>query len=197
MSRVRYLLAEARANGVLAALDLLWVSLFKRNVFQVLALDLSTPRPAIAPRAGIEVRLITIAELRELRSQTGTLSIDFSGDELFGYTHPFVAFVDNQVAAIMWIVLPGQPSRFLDLQEGEVEINYLAVRPEFRGQRLGQHVMAHQVQWAAAANHRRMFVVVDAQNIASLKPMLDLGFRPVEALVHIAWHRPKAQLRHA
>ncbi len=197
MSRVRYLLAEMRANGVLAALDLLWVSLFKRNVFQVLALDLSAPRPAIAPRSGIEVRLLSIAELRELRSQAGTLSIDFHGDELFGYTHPFVAFVDQKVAAIMWIVLPGQPSRFLDLQEGEVEINYLAVIPEFRGQRLGQYLMAHQVQWAADANHRRMFVVVDAQNIASLKPMLDLGFRPVEALVHIAWHRPKAQLRHA
>ena len=57
--------------------------------------------------------------------------------------------------------------------------------------------MGFQVEWAANAGYTRMFTVPNVRNIASLKPMLDLGFRPIEALVHFGMKRPKATLKHA
>ena len=196
-SRMRYLWAKFRANGVLGTLDLLYVSLFKVNVFQVFFIDLRKPVSIPPAPPGIEFKQATPEELQRVRAGVTDLAIDYYCDELFGYTLPFFALVEGQVAAIVWLVLPGQPCRFLDLQDGDVEINYLEVNAAFRGRRIGQHLMAYQIQWAAAAGYKRLFTVPNVENIASLKPMLDLGFRPIEALVHFSFRRPKAALTHA
>lgn len=197
MSRVRYLLAKFRANGIAGTLDLLYASLFKVNIFQVFYIDLRKPLKIPSPPPGIEFRQVSLEELRRVRNENADLAIDYYCDELFGYTLPFFALIDQKVAAIVWLVVAGQSSRFLDLKPGDVEINYLEVDPAFRGRRIAQHLMGYQISWAANAGYTRMFTVPNVQNIASLKPMLDLGFRPIEALVHFSLKRPKASLKYA
>lgn len=65
-----------------------------------------------------------------------------------------------------------------------------------QGRRLGFLLMGNQIAWTREHGYRRVFTVPTVENIASLKPMFDLGFRPIEALRHVAWHRPKATLRY-
>ena len=197
MSRAKYLIAKFRANGVLGTLDLLYVSLLKVNIFQVFYINLQKPLRIPTPPPEIEFSQATLDELRRVRGGAKNLSVDYYCDELFGYTLPFFARVDGHIAAIVWLVLPGQACRFLNMREGDVEINYLAVDPAFRGRRMGQFLMGYQIQWAAQAGYKRIFTVPNVQNIPSLKPMLDLGFRPIEALVHFSFRRPKAALTHA
>ena len=196
LSRARYLASKFRAAGVIGTLDLLYVSLFRVNVFHVLYLDLKGAASDFRPPEGVVFEQPSLDELRRIRSALPERPLEYYCDETFGYTLPFLARVHDRIAAIMWIVLRGQQSRFLDLQEGDVEINYLAVNPDFRGKRLGQHLMAFQIRWAAEAGNKRMFVVPNAENIPSERSMLDLGFRPVEALRHFSVWRPKALLRH-
>jgi GNAT superfamily N-acetyltransferase len=193
-ARLGYLASTFRAKGVLGVADLLWTSLFRVNVFQVFYLDLAAPFTPPAPPDDIVVRPATLDEVRALRSQDADRPVDYHCDTLFGLTLPFVAEVGGQHAAICWLVTHGQFSRFLDLAEGDLEINYLAVGSAFQGRRLGYLLMGHQIAWAKANGYRRMLTVPNVENIASLKPMLDLGFRPIEALRHVANLRPKATL---
>ncbi len=197
ISRIRYLLAKFRASGIPGTVDLLYVSLFKKNIFQVFFLNLNKPLTIPPVPSEIECRQVSLEELQRFRSENEDLPVDYYCDELFGYTLPFFALVNRQVAAVVWLVSAGQTSRFLELQQTDVEINYLEVNRAYRGHRLAQHLMGYQLQWAAEAGYRRVFTVPNVENIASLKPMLDLGFRPIEALVHFSLSRPKAALKHA
>lgn len=193
-SRLGYLASTFRAKGLRGVADLLWASLFRVNVFQVFYLDLEAPfsPPEVPP--DIVVRPATLAEVQALRADGTGRPVDYHCDELFGLTLPFVAEVGGAHAAICWLVTHGQYSRFLDLADGDLEINYLAVGSAFQGRRLGYLLMGHQIAWAKARGYRRMLTVPNVENIASLKPMLDLGFRPIEALRHVATVRPKATL---
>jgi GNAT superfamily N-acetyltransferase len=174
--------------------DLLWASLFRVNVFQVFYLDLRKPYTPPPVPDDIVVRHATVDDVRALRADGTGRPVDYYCDELFGLTLPFVAEVGGQHAAICWLVTHGQYSRFLDLAPGDLEINYLAVGAAFQGRRLGYLLMGHQIAWAKAQGYQRMLTVPNVENIASLKPMLDLGFRPIEALRHMATLRPKATL---
>jgi GNAT superfamily N-acetyltransferase len=196
IGRLRYLASTYRAKGWYGVADILWTSLGRVNVFQVLYVDPTSapPPPPLAP--DIVIRAATLDEVRALRADGTGRPVDYHCDELFGMRLPFVAEVAGAHAAICWLVERGQYSRFLDLEDGDVEINYLAVDAAFQGRRLGFHLMAYQIAWAGQNGYRRVLTVPNVENIASLKPMFDLGFRPIEALRHIAWHRPKATMRY-
>jgi GNAT superfamily N-acetyltransferase len=166
------------------------------NNFLVFHLDLTKTKPAPPPPVGVTLRVGTVEDLRALRATRGDLPVEFYCDETHGFTTPFLAMVDGEVAAIHWLVFPGQRSRFLDMKPGDVELNYNTVLPQYRGRRLGQLLMAYLVDSAREGGHRRLFGVVHAANIAQFKPMLDMGFRPVEVVSHFAMSRPKATLEH-
>ena len=54
--------------------------------------------------------------------------------------------------------------------------------------------MAFIINDALKKNYKRMFGVVHVSNIPQYKPMLRLGFSPVECLTHVFLWRPKAKL---
>ncbi len=190
------LVQSLRARGIVGTIRWVAVGMLRVNNFLVFHLNLQKAKPAPPPPEGVQLRQSSVEELRQIRAARPGLPVEFYCDETHGFTTPFLALCDGQVAAIHWLVFPGQRSRFLDMRPGDVELNYNTVLPEFRGRRLAQYLMAYLVDWARDAGHTRMFGVVHAANIAQFKPMLDLGFRPVEVVTHFAMSRPKATLEH-
>jgi GNAT superfamily N-acetyltransferase len=195
MNRWRQLKQDLRSEGVFGTLKLFAEGYLKVNSFLVFYLDLTKPFAAPAPPPDIELRQGTLSDLQELRRGRTDLPTEFYCDEVFGFKVPMLAFVEGELAAIHWLVSPNEPSRFLSLSQGDVELNYNTVLPQFRGRRLAQLLMAFLISSARDAGHLRMFGVVNVQNVPQFKPMLDLNFRPVETLTHFAFRRPKATLK--
>lgn len=185
-----------RSRGVLETARNIYIGFLKVNSFLVFHLDLRKPQPASEPVEGITLRLASIEELCALRQGMKDLPFEFFCDKTFGFTHPFLAFVNGELAAIHWLVMPGEFSRFLTLGRGDVELNYNTVLPAYRGKRLAQLLMTYVVKWAKDQGNDRMFGIVHVVNIPQFKPMLDMGFRPVETLTHFAVFRPKATLKY-
>jgi ribosomal protein S18 acetylase RimI-like enzyme len=196
LATLRYLNEIRKSRGLAGVLAFLNDSLLKINNFLVFYLDLRKPFTANAAPTGLVMHCASVAELEQLRSGRDDLPYEFYCDQSFGFTLPFLATYEGKLAAIHWLVLPGEYSRFMNLHLGDVELNYNTVLPEFRGKRIAQALMAFVVGYSVEAGYHRMFGVVLVSNIAQFKPMLDLGFRPVENLVHFALRRPKATLQY-
>ena len=63
-------------------------------------------------------------------------------------------------------------------EQGNVELVYMGVVPEARGEGWGMHI-ARQAQWLARqAGRPRLVLAVDAANAPALRIYLALGFRP-------------------
>jgi GNAT superfamily N-acetyltransferase len=185
---------SVKSRGVLGTLRWIAVGPLRVNNFLVFHIDLRKPfSPTPVPET-LELKCSSVEELKRLRSGRDDLPVEFYCDETHGFTKPFLAFSGGEMAAIHWLVMPGQRSRFLDMKPGDVELNYNTVLPPFRGKRIAQILMSYLVSWSASQGHQHMFGVVHAANIPQFKQMLDMGFRPVEVVSHFGLSRPKATL---
>lgn len=183
-----------KSRGVLGTLRWIAVGPLRVNNFLVFHMDLRRPFTPTPVPDGLELRRSSVEELRHLRTGRSDLPVEFYCDQTHGFTLPFLAFSNGELAAIHWLVLPGQRSRFLDMKAGDVELNYNTVLPPFRGKRIAQILMSHIVAQSQTEGHQHMFGVVHAANIPQFKQMLDMGFRPVEVVSHFGFSRPKASL---
>ena len=190
------LVRSIRSRGLLGTLRWFANGYLSVTRFIVFHRDLRVPCPHVPRNPDAELRRVSVEELRAFRDAAGTLPVEFYCDETSGFTTPYVAFVEGRMAAILWMVFPGEGSRFLDLEDGDVEYNYSAVLPAYRGRRLAEDLLAHAVRSCQEEGRlRRMFAVVSAMNVPQYKQMMNLGFEPVEALAHFLTRRPKASLR--
>jgi len=187
--------ASLRARGAAETLRNIYVGYLQVNYFLVFHLNLERLNVLPEIPGDVVIRRLSSDELDAIRLENPELPFEFHCDQVFGFQTAFVAFVNNKVAAIHWLVHHGEFSRFLSLSSSDVEINYNIVLPEFRGRRLAQILMTELIRAASAKGMRRMFGVVHVVNVQQLKPMLDLGFRPVEVLKHFGPWRPKAKLQ--
>jgi ribosomal protein S18 acetylase RimI-like enzyme len=196
MSYLADFVQSVKSRGVLGTARWVAAGFLRVNHFLVFHIDLRrpfTPAP-VDPR--LELRAGTLDELVRLRTGREGLPVEFYCDQTHGFTAPFFAFWEGEIAAIHWLVFPGQRSRFLAMQPGDIELNFIVVLPEFRGHRIAQALMSYMVRWAQDAGFQRIFCVVHGTNIGQFKPMLDMGFRPVEVVSHFGHRRPKATLRY-
>lgn len=192
---VKQLLISINSRGITGTLKWGVDGYFKINNFIIFFRDLSIP---IIKKNRLDVDIIKMSafEIKQLRENFNDLPFEFFCDESHGFTHCYVAFIGNNPAAIHWLVVPGERSRFLHLKEGDVELNYTVVLPRFRGKRIAEHLMEYIIHDAARNNHKRIFCVAHVSNIPQYKPMLRLGFLPVECLTHFFIWRPKAKLNY-
>jgi ribosomal protein S18 acetylase RimI-like enzyme len=63
------------------------------------------------------------------------------------------------------------------MQLGAVELVYLGVTPEFRGQRVGDALVHHALATAFARGFERLFVAVDSRNVPAIGLYLRHGLR--------------------
>jgi ribosomal protein S18 acetylase RimI-like enzyme len=137
-----------------------------------------------------------MSQLKDIRDEKSDYPIEFFCDQTEGFCTPFVAYVNNEPAAINWLVAPGEKSRFLDMKKGDVELNYITVLPAFRGNRLAAALMAYIIDRCKQEGQRRMFCVVHVETLPQYKQLIRLGFEPVEILTHFGPYRPRATLKY-
>lgn len=137
-------------------------------------------------------RRITIDALKSIRDRIGNLPQEFYCDLLYGFTTPFIMEEKGEVAAIHWLVMPGEWSKFMVLKEGEAELNYNIVLPKFRGKRLAEKLMRHILQSLKdEGDVKTVYGVVASSNIAQFKQMVSMGFMPVGVITKFFWTNDK------
>lgn len=195
MLKTQYLLSSLKARGIAGTLKEFSKSYIQANVFVVLYKNLQSPAVQARQNEKIAIKKASLYDLDQIRASK-QLPVEFYCDKSHNFTTPFLAFVNGQVAAIHWVVTKGEYSRFLNLGELDIELNYNIVLPQYRGERLAELLMANIIESYTNGPFKRIFGVVNAENVQQYKPMLRLGFEPVEALRHYWMHRPKATLRY-
>lgn len=185
------------SRGLWGTLQWAYYGYLKVNNFIVFYRDPSLPVDLRLLGKDIEMKNVSLSELRRLRGQHDRLPFEFYCDETQGFKNCYVAISEGHLAAIHWLVGPGENSRFLNLTTGDVELNYNTVLPQFRGRRLAEMLMSFIINDSFNIGVERIFGVVHVSNIPQYKPMLRLGFTPVECLTHFFIWRPKATLRYA
>lgn len=125
----------------------------------------------------------------------------------FSYRHAAVFDRDGAVAGcLIGCPLPEEvapipadmPALFRPLQElenqvpGSWYVNFLAVRPEHRGQGLGTRLLAHADAAARAAGTGRMSVIAVDSNLRALALYARCGYRPaaVRPMIKDGWDGP-------
>ena len=128
------------------------------------------------------IRNVDLKDLKFIRSKYNNLPSEFYSDIKYGFKTPYMAFMNDEPAAIHWLVRKGEMSRFFDLQIGDIELNYFFVVPKFRGFRLSQGITSVMLSDVYEKGYRRILTAVNINNIAQYKPFIRLGFEPVEIL---------------
>ena len=193
--KINMLIQSIKSNGFLKTFNKIIYGYLEVIKFIVFYLNLEDDF-VFLDRSGVTVRKLSIEDLNEARVGNSNFSPEFYCDITHMFSSPFVSYLNDKVAAIIWVVYPGESSRFLGLVNGDVEINYSYVLPEFRGENLISHLMSYVIIYCKKNGLKRMFGVVSATNIPQFKQMLKIGFVPVEALTHFFLKRPKATLRY-
>lgn len=193
--RGRYFLTTIKSNGFYNTAKILLSGYLKINKFIVFYKNLENPFNWSVPMSDVEFHKISLEDLRLLRKERKKLPIQFFCDISHNFSTPYIAYIQGQLAAIDWVVYPGEYSRFLDLKENDVELNYNAVLPKFQGKGLSKLLKALIIKDCIQMGRKRMFVVVNVENIPQYKLLIRLGFEPVEVVTHFGWSRPKATLK--
>lgn len=190
------LIQSVTSRGCGGTLKWIFRSYFTVNEFIVFCKELNKPFYYDFNNQSTIIRKLSLTEYRIIRGNKKNLPVEFYSDQLYNFHNPFVAFVNGDLAAVHWLVLPGEMSRFLMIKDKDVEINYNTVLPKFRGMGLAEKLMAFMILYCCEKGYNRMFGVVNVSNIPQYKQMIRLGFEPIEVLVHFGLHRPKAKLRY-
>lgn len=186
---------SVRTRGIVGTIKWAFSGYVKVNNFIVFHRPAGLP-PAMPANPALSFSTGSLEALQDLRRGRDDLPFEFYCDEVFGFREPYLAFYEDELAAIHWLVRRGEPSRFLTLGEGDAELNYNTVLPRFRGKRIAQALMTHLIRASHARGDARLFGVVHVSNIPQWKQMIDLGFEPVDVVVHFGPFRPKASMRY-
>lgn len=196
MNVVKRLLQSTQSRGGFGTLRWMYYGYLVPNKFLVFYRNLEETFDYSSMYDDITIEKLSINQLKAIRDKRSDYPIEFFCDQTEGFRTPFVAHVNNEPAAIHWLVAPGEKSRFLDLKTGDVELNYNTVLPDFRGNKLAAPLMAYIIDRCKQDGQRRMFGVVHVDNLPQYKQMIRLGFEPVETLSHFGPYRPKATLKY-
>ncbi|RLD36297.1 MAG: hypothetical protein DRI74_09340 [Bacteroidetes bacterium] len=192
--RIKYLINSLRINGLLHTINTINSGYFKLNKFIVFHLEVS--KKYKKKINNLKFMKISIEELKSYRQHCPHLPIQFFCDLSHNFKNPYIAAFGNKIVAIDWLVFPGETSRFLDLDKNEVEMNYNVVLPEFQGKEISRYLKEYMINDCISQAIKRIYVVVNVENIPQCKILIRLGFEPVEVLTHFMWWRPKAKLKY-
>ncbi|MEM7432254.1 MAG: GNAT family N-acetyltransferase [Pseudomonadota bacterium] len=196
MNRFKKFIQSLKSRGFIGTFRWVTFGYFRTNKFIVFYLNLEKDFNYQFPEESITFAKLSLDELQQLRESHDNLPVEFFCDRTEGFKTPFVAFVDGKLAAIHWLVGPQEPSRFLNMQEQDVELNFNTVIPEFRGHKLAEPLMAFLLHTSKQEGKKRAFGVAHVDNIAMYKQVIRVGFEPVEIINHFGHKRPKATLKY-
>ncbi len=194
LGKLKYFIRSINSVGLRKTVDNIIFGYLYLNKFMVLRLNFEKPFWYVEKNQSLKMMEISLEDLRSIRQDHPGLPIEFYCDEIHGFTKPYVAFINNDIAAIHWLAFPGENSRFLIFGENDAELNYNTVLPKFRGKGVAKSLMAYIIQENNSNELRNIWGVVHIDNIPQWKPMIQLGFDPVSIITHWAFHRPRIKV---
>lgn len=179
--------ANEYGNGFRSYLLLVYYSLFRFNTFIVFEKNLS--QALIKQNLGPYLKIIkpTLADLNNLRRDKN-YPREFYCDQAKGAKTCYVGFCNNEVVSIHWVFTHGEYSRFLKLEETDVELNYIFTMPHFRRQGISSKTIGYISMDLKQTGYKRLFAVVHENNIASIHTIANAGFIEsfrIKAIGHI------------
>lgn len=145
-----------------------------------LVLELDDWTSPAGVRADVLVRPATRDDLAAYRQQrsTGHLPREFFADLTHGADQAWLAHLDGEVAGIQWAFAPGAAA-LMRLEPTEREFRLSFVLPRFRRQGVNLAMKVGVIHALRASGVRRIYSHVLADNVASLRSLERLGWRPV------------------
>jgi GNAT superfamily N-acetyltransferase len=194
--RLRAAIGIARVGGLrsllaLAGSKLYWHGRFVRFHVDLAAWPVATPPPG----PGIEVRRGTLSELARHRRRHPDLPRQFYMDYTHGCRHHYLGLVDGRVAHITWVLTAADDPLQMRLGPDDIMLDGVYTLAEFRGRGLLATVERVILDDARRQGRRHAYTHVFHDNAASLRGMLNTGFRPIGVL-HWRWVLGMALLRY-
>ncbi len=94
----------------------------------------------------------------------------------------YVLLSNGDVAYIHWVLFKENYSRFLILNDGDAELNYLTTLPEYRGKRLSTKMSIYTSRDLKKLGFKKLYAVLHKENIAIITTLLDVGFKEVKRI---------------
>jgi len=157
-------------------LQFIYYGFLRRNRFIVFVHDLETQCNVRIAVQNLVISNPSEKELDDIRNNI-ELPREFFCDQTYGASKCYLALIDNRPAYIHWVFDCRHSSRFLRIQNGDVEVNYMLTLPDYRRQGLCVNVLNQTVNNMKAEGKNRVFCVVHDRNIASIKAVKKAGFR--------------------
>lgn len=147
------------------------------------------PPPATIPntvgvQTDIGVRPGTLDELALLRGRDrgDVLPLELHLNRVHGVSCFWLAWLDGELAGILWVFGPEDPAPFVRLQEDEREIRMVHVLRKFRGKGVATAMRKAALYSLKADGVRRVYAHVRTDNRAALKPPQRSGMHPIGLL---------------
>lgn len=141
---------------------------------------------------GPEYKVIkpTLEQLKKIRGDK-ELPREFYYDKFHGIKKCYLLIHGEQPAGISWVYMKGDPNRFLKLEEGVGEVNYLTILPKFQGQKLMIKMLLYILNDMKNNGLRKAVSVVNIINPPALKSMIESGFKEVTIIKTIGHFNKK------
>jgi len=165
-------------TGVWSLFKFAYYSGLCRNTFIVFSMNLDQ---AVRPHeldSRFSVLKPTAEELDRLR-EGKDLTREFFYDRMHGVRHCYLVMCGDEIAGIHWVYVKGDPNRFLKLNEGVAEVNYLTTTGGFRGNGLMGKMMAYSANELRNEGYRRLVCVIHQKNEPAIRNALWVGLREV------------------
>ncbi|OPZ25467.1 MAG: hypothetical protein BWZ01_02475 [Deltaproteobacteria bacterium ADurb.BinA179] len=158
-----------------------YYSALRVNTFWLMENDLSEPLPEIPMDPCYQVVKPSLEELARIRTGMD-LPREFYYDRILNLKTCYLAFKDDELAYIHWVLTGGDHSRFLILPADAVELNYNTTLRKFRGNRLMAKMLCHICHDLEAGGYRKVFGVVHEANPPSISAAENAGFRKIKKI---------------
>jgi RimJ/RimL family protein N-acetyltransferase len=92
----------------------------------------------------------------------------------------------------MWVFMPGDFSRFFELQTGQAEINYCVTPERFRGRGMFRKALVAAVGLLGRRGVREVLIATHGENGPAMRAIESAGFRKLGVVRHFGmFYRPK------
>jgi ribosomal protein S18 acetylase RimI-like enzyme len=173
---VRQLAVTVAQDGIREALFWSAFSFLRVNRFVGFVRHADGPAaPAPAP-ADVRLAIWSAADMARWRARCPEAPTPCFRDRIDGVSRAAVVLAGDDLAALIWLYGPGDPSRMFRLGPGEAELNHGTVLPAFRRRGLFVAVLTHAVACLRAEGVRRVYAAVHDANHRSLRAFRAAGF---------------------
>jgi ribosomal protein S18 acetylase RimI-like enzyme len=110
---------------------------------------------------------------------------EFYYDEVSSASVCHVLQVQDEIAYIHWITMPGESSRFFNLRDRSAEISCNTTLPGFRKKGIASLMTLHAAHELRRMGMDNFYAAPHSENIASIKALKRAGFREIGRLTAI------------